>query len=168
MKNGGSAGCLMVNQNGRTNFVGVSAQAPERLRGLIQIHRLTDDFIARATSVSAASTTASGCVCTTDIPLRMAFQSVSSRNVTATSIFSVSRGGAISNSNPLSKSNAARLGELDASTNEGIATNSKSSRAGCNHRGCTGDTPAATETVRRVSTQTDATGRGTQLEPRFY
>src|SRR5438876_11473017 len=121
-----------------------------------------------ATSVSAASTTASGCVCATDIPLRMAFQSVSSRSVRATSNSSATHGETVSNSNPLSNSNAARLGELDASTNEGMATNSKSSRAGCNHRGCTGDTSAATETVKRVSTQTDATGRGTQLEPCFY
>jgi hypothetical protein len=51
----------------------------------------------------------------------MAFQSVSSRNVKAASNFSASRGGAISNSNPAPESNAARLGELDASTSEGMA-----------------------------------------------
>jgi hypothetical protein len=56
-----------------------------------------------------------------DIPLRTAFQSVSSRNVKAASNFSASRGGAISNSNPTPESNAARLGELDASTSEGMA-----------------------------------------------
>jgi hypothetical protein len=46
---------------------------------------------------------------------------VSSRNVKAASNFSASRGGAISNSNPAPESNAARLGELDASTSEGMA-----------------------------------------------
>jgi hypothetical protein len=64
----------------------------------------------------------------------MAFQSVSSRNVTAASNFSVTRGATVSNSNPTSESNAARLGELDASISKGMAMNSKSSRAGCNHR----------------------------------
>ena len=68
-----------------------------------------------------SKTTASGRVCATDMPLRMAFQSVSSRNVTAASNFSASHGGAISNSNPAPESNAARLGELDASTSEGMA-----------------------------------------------
>jgi hypothetical protein len=49
----------------------------------------------------------------------MAFQSVTSRNVRVVLNFSVTCGEAISNSNPLSDNNAARLGELDASTNEG-------------------------------------------------
>src|SRR5207248_3937701 len=49
----------------------------------------------------------------------MAFHSVSSRNVRAASNFSATRGEAISNSNPHSESNAARLGEQDASTSEG-------------------------------------------------
>src|SRR2546427_12626346 len=98
----------------------------------------------------------------------MAFQSVSSRSVRATSNSSATRGETVSNSNPLSNSNAARLGELDASTNEGMATNAKSSRAGGKHRGCTGDTSAGTETVKRVSTETDATGRGEQFEAGFW
>jgi hypothetical protein len=44
---------------------------------------------------------------------------VTSRNVRFVLNFSVTRGEAISNSNPPSESNATRLGELDASTNEG-------------------------------------------------
>jgi hypothetical protein len=59
-----------------------------------------------------------------DIPLRMAFQTVSSRNVTAISNFSATPGGRISNSNPASDNKEARLGELDASTSDGMATNS--------------------------------------------
>jgi hypothetical protein len=59
-----------------------------------------------------------------DIPLRMAFQTVSSRNVTAISNFSATPGGRISNSNPASDNKAARLGELDASISDGMATNS--------------------------------------------
>src|SRR5207302_10994566 len=59
-----------------------------------------------------------------DIPLRMAFQTVSSRNVTAISNFSATPGGRISNSNPASDNKAARLGELDASISDGIPTNS--------------------------------------------
>jgi hypothetical protein len=53
------------------------------------------------------------------IPFRMAFHSVSSRNVRVVLTFSATRGKAISNSNPPSESNAARLGELDASSSEG-------------------------------------------------
>src|SRR5437773_1497382 len=47
MKNRRPSGCLVVNQNGRTNFVGLSAQAPEHLRGLLQVRRLTDNFISK-------------------------------------------------------------------------------------------------------------------------
>jgi hypothetical protein len=57
-----------------------------------------------------------------DIPFRMAFHNVSSRNVRAGSNFSPTRGEAISNLNPPSESNAARLGELDASTSEGTTS----------------------------------------------
>src|SRR5947207_8606367 len=59
-----------------------------------------------------------------DIPLRMAFQTVSSRNVTARSNFCATPGVRISNSNPASDNKAARLGELDASISDGMATNS--------------------------------------------
>jgi hypothetical protein len=53
------------------------------------------------------------------IPFRMAFHNVSSRSVRVVLNFSATRGDAISNSNPTSESNAARLGELDASSSEG-------------------------------------------------
>jgi hypothetical protein len=49
----------------------------------------------------------------------MAFHNVSSRSVRVVLNFSATRGDAISNSNPTSESNAARLGELDASSSEG-------------------------------------------------
>jgi hypothetical protein len=49
----------------------------------------------------------------------MAFHSVSSRNVRVVLNFSATRGDAVSNLNPPSESNAARLGELDASTSKG-------------------------------------------------
>src|SRR5215469_5016740 len=71
-----------------------------------------------ATKVSAASMTLSGYICATDIPFRTAFQSVSSRNVRSTSVLSVARCETVSNSKPASVSNAARLGEHDANTNE--------------------------------------------------
>ena len=61
----------------------------------------------------------------------MAFQSVSSRNVTAASNLSAIRGAAISNSNPALESNAARLGELDASTNEAWLANCSGRRVAC-------------------------------------
>ena len=102
--------------------MGAPAQAPERLRSLVQIRRLTDNFIPQRDERIGREHDGIGRVCATDIPLRIAFQSVSSRIVTATSNFSVTRGETISNSNPASESNAARLGEPDASTSKGMAT----------------------------------------------
>jgi len=101
--------------------VGFTAQAREYLRCLLQIRRLTDDFISKRDERIRCNDNGIGARLGDDIPLRMAFQSVSSRNVKAASNFSASRGGAISNSNPATESNAARLGELDASTSEGMA-----------------------------------------------
>src|SRR4029453_16058362 len=48
----------------------------------------------------------------------MAFHIVTSRNVRSTSNFSATRGVTLSNSNPTSESNAARLGEQDAKPSE--------------------------------------------------
>jgi len=71
-----------------------------------------------AINVSAASTTLSGRIRAIDVPFRIAFHIVSSHNVRPTSNFSSIRGETVSKSKPASASNAARLGESDASTNE--------------------------------------------------
>src|SRR6266404_2001719 len=74
-----------------------------------------------ATSVSAASTILFGYARATDTPFRIAFHVVSSRNVRSRWNFSATRGETVSNSKPASESNAARLGEQDASTSEALA-----------------------------------------------
>ena len=74
----------------------------------------------RAMSVSAAITILSGYARATRIPFRIAFHMVSSRNVRSRSNFSATRGATVSNPKPASESNAARLGEQDASTSEAL------------------------------------------------
>src|SRR6266496_577461 len=78
-------------------------------------------FPSSATSVSAASTILSGYARATDTPFRIAFHVVSSRNVRSRWNFSATRGETVSNSKPASESNAARLGEQDASTSKALA-----------------------------------------------
>src|SRR5207244_1902959 len=56
----------------------------------------------------------------TDTPFWIAFHIVSSRNVRSRSNFSVTRGATVSNSKPASESNAARLGEDDASISKAL------------------------------------------------
>src|SRR4029450_13662573 len=61
----------------------------------------------------------------------MAFHIVTSRNVRSTSNFSATRGVTLSNSNPASESNAARLGEQGANTSEALTrTTIRGSRYG--------------------------------------
>ena len=91
------------------------------LHALTLLRRRLQGLFGRSFRLEVCSDVGEGTTVTMGIPLRMAFQSVSSRNVTAASNFSASRDGMTSNSNPLSESNAARLGERDASTSEGIA-----------------------------------------------
>src|SRR5437660_9206320 len=45
MKNRRSSRCLIINQNGRANFVDSSTQPPEYLRGFIQTRRFTDNLL---------------------------------------------------------------------------------------------------------------------------
>ena len=132
MKNGRFTQCLVVDCDGRTNLVSSSTQSLEDLRGPTQIGRFTDNSIVeRDQRVGRKHDGVGARLCdshsfSNGVPERDFAQCKGLLN------FSVTRGEAISNSNPASDSNVARLGELDASTNEGTTHYCRGGRPRCN------------------------------------